>query len=436
MHEDLEFVSDLNAAVREQVHGGARVLMYTCIATVIWALYWASGAKLDEVAHGFGKIIPVSKVQVVGSLEGGIASEILVNVGDVVEKDQILLKIDNKRGESSYQESSTRLGELRMRQARLGAEVANRPFVIDRTLARTYPEMARSEEALYRSNIDLRDNLLRINESQVEQRRQEIKEGQSHIKSLLKSLQLIDDELVITRPLVLRRVVSKVEQLRLQRDEAGVKERLVAVRETLPRLLTSLSELEYKKTDIRMTHIAKSQKDLSDTLLETTQLEKIQLAQKDQLTRTVVRAPIKGIVKQLFVHTIGGVIKPTMDLVEIVPVDDNLLVEVRVNPADIAFIHVGQSALVKVTAYDFAIYGGFPGKVVNVGADSQEDERQQIYFPVRIKTEQNYLRQASRRLSVMPGMTVSADILTGKKTVLQYLLKPILKAKQNALTER
>lgn len=433
---DIEFVSELDAAAASRVPGGARVLMLTCIAVVVWALVWAGEAELDEVARGAGKVVPFSKVQVVGHVEGGVVEQLLVRVGDLVDREQVLMKIANTRAESSYQENAVRLGDLKIRLARLTAENGGRPFRIDAAGERVHPQMAAAERDLYAANLQVRDNLLAVYDSQLEQRRREIVEVQSREKNARAAIQSIERELEMRRALVAQRLEPEVNLLRLEREMATIRDRLDAARETVPRLESVLVELERRRDDVRMSHLARARRDLSDTTLEINQLEKLQVGLSDQMARAQVRSPIRGIVKQLFVTTLGGVVKPGMDLAEIVPVDDNLRVEVRVRPSDIGFIHAGQSAMVKVSAFDFSIYGGLPGRVESVGADSHTDERQGPYFLVFIRTDRNYLGASSRRLRVIPGMTVTADIVTGKKTVLQYLLHPILKARQVALRER
>ena len=436
MDEDAGFVSDLNAAVRESAHGGARAMLYVCALSIVLMLWWAKDAQLDEVARGAGKIIPFSKVQVVGNLEGGIVEEILVKTGDRVEKDQPLLKLDNKKSEGSYEENSARFEDLQLRCARLAAEIAGKSFEPPAKLAAAHPEMAASEKALYAANADVLANQQRIDDSQIEQKKLEVTETESRVRNLEESLSLIDQQLALTRPLVQRRIESQVELLKLEREQTGIRERLGSAKDSIPRLQSAIAEIESKKDDLHKSYITRAQKDYSDTLLEINQIEKKQESLKDQVTRTLVRSPVRGVVKQVLVTTVGGVVKPGMDLVEIVPVEDNLLVEVHLRPADIAFLKPGQPATVKITAYDFSIYGGLDGKLVNIGADSQTDDRQQTYFPVWIRTGRNYLGTPDQPLKVFPGMTVTADILTGKKSVLQYLVKPILKAKANALTER
>lgn len=433
---DIEFVSELDAAVASRVPGGARVLLFTCIAVVVWALVWASGAELDEVARGTGKVVPFSKVQVVGHVEGGVVEQLLVRVGDRVEREQVLMKVANTRAQSSYQENAVRLGDLKIRLARLTAENTGQPFLVDAAAERAHPEMAAAERDLYRSNLEVRDNLLSVYDSQLEQRQQEIVEMHAREKNARAAIQSIERELEMRKALVAQRLEPEVNLLRLEREMSTIRDRLDAARETVPRLERVMVELKRRRDDVRMSHQARTRRDLADTTLEINQLEKLQVGLAEQMARALVRSPIRGVVKQLFVNTLGGVVKAGMDLAEIVPVDDNLLVEVRVRPADIGFIRAGQPAMVKVSAFEFSIYGGFPGRVESVGADSHTDERAGPYFLVWIRTDRNYLGTPAKPLRAIAGMTVTADIVTGKKTVMQYLLNPILKARQDALRER
>lgn len=436
MSEDIEFMSNLNAAVRERGRKESRLLLYVIVVTLAWVVFWAHHAKLDEVTRGDGTIIPSSKVQVVQNLEGGIVSEILVKAGDRVEKEQPLLKIDNKHSESSFDENVAHAEDLRIHAARLQAEIAGTDLTIDPALEKARPDLAAEEKSLFLTNMSLLKSQLQVLELQIQQKKDEIAETEGRIVQLEKAHELLNKQIALTRPLVQKKIESEIEFLRLEREGVGILERLQSARDSIPRLRSSILELEQKRVELQVSFRTRAQRELTEAIVEIRKIELKKSALEDQVTRTLVKSPIRGIVKQVLVSTVGGVIRPGMDLVEIVPVEDALIAEIRLRPSDIAFLHPGLKAVVKVTAYDFSIYGGLDGSLVHIGADTLKDERGQDYYQVWIKTEKSYLGKDPRSNKIIPGMTVTADIMTGKKSVLQYVLKPLLRARENALRER
>ncbi len=434
--QEFEFMSNLSAAVREKTNRGARLIVFLVFIGLVWLLVWAYYAELDEVTRGMGQIIPTSKVQVVQNLEGGIVEEILIKPGDEVKAGQDLLKIKNQRFESTYQESKIRINELKIKVARLNSEINNKSLVFDKELVAAWPDLVNSQKGLYEANMRYIKNQNQMIEHQISQKRSEIAEASSRIKHLKENQKLLKKQIKIIQPLVDKRIESETGYIQLQREMAGVMERLGTARSSIPRLNSGISELKKKKSELKISFISRAQKELNEALAEIAQLEEKKVTFKDQVSRTHVKSPINGIVKQIYVNTIGGVVRPGMDLVEIVPVDDSLLIEVRIRPVDIAFISPGQDATIKVTAYDFSIYGGLKGKVSRISADALKDERGVTYFLVELKADKMRLGTKEKPLKIIPGMQVSVDILTGKKSVLNYILKPLLKAKQNALTER
>ncbi|PID74229.1 MAG: hemolysin secretion protein D, partial [Desulfobacterales bacterium] len=270
----------------------------------------------------------------------------------------------------------------------------------------------------------------------IKQKQAQISKFRLQGKHLRKKAGLLKEQIDITKPLVEQQIESRSDFLELKRKQADIQQQLEMASSSIPELLSQIDEMEKKKEELTISFQARAQKELSQALRNRTSLAEKQETFKDQVSRTLVRAPSAGIVKQIHVNTLGQVIKPGMDLVEIVPMEDSLLIEARIRPSDIAFLHPGQKATVKVTAYDFSIYGGLTGRVERISADTLKDERNQTYFLVEILTPKTNLGTSDKPLKIIPGMTVSVDIITGKKTILSYILKPILKAKQNALTER
>ncbi|HAT7073631.1 TPA: HlyD family type I secretion periplasmic adaptor subunit [Legionella pneumophila] len=366
------------------------IILWTSLLFFIVAIIWANYAILDEVTIGQGKVIPSSEVQVIQNLEGGIIQNIFVKEGQIVKKDQILMQIDNTRFMSSYAEAEKKIDALEIEIIRLNAEISDTKPVFPDKFIKTYPHLVQDQLSLYESRM-------------------------RELNQLKKSLELAQKELDLTRPLLKGGSVSEVEVIRLERSVSEIKGNIEKFKSE------ELDKLNKARTELF-------------ALVEANK------ADKDRLTRTTVRSPVYGIVKQIKTTTIGGVVQPGSDLLEIVPLDDTLLIEAKIRPSDIGFIHPGQKAMVKITAYDFSIYGGLEGVVEHISADTiideKTDKKEESYYIVKVRTEKNYLGTEKKPLPIIPGMQATVDILTGQKSVLQYLLKPILKAKQSALRER
>ncbi len=397
---------------------------------------WANYATLDEVTRGTGKVIPSQHVQVVQDLEGGIVSEILVKEGSVVQAGQVLLRIEDSRFTSSYRESQVKSSALQAKIARLAAEVEGKPFKLPTSLKPEEKELFVSELALAQSRqIVLQTNIDILNQ-QKNQKKQEITELKSKVKQLQQSYELADKELKITEPLVQKGVMSEVDLLRLRREISTLAGELEAIQLSIPRTEATVIETDHKIEELKVNFKTIALTELNDAKAQLSSTSESNVALKDRVTRTAVRSPVKGTVKQLKVTTIGGVVQPGMDLVEIVPLEDSLLVEAQIRPSDIAFLHPGQEVTVKFTAYDFSIFGGLKATLQQISADTIVNDRGEPFFLIKVRTERNYLGAKNKRLPIIPGMTVMVDILTGKKTLLTYLLKPIRKAQEMALRER
>jgi len=435
--EDQDFLSDVNSATFQGASIQSHLILWLSFSFVIIAFIWANYATLDEVTRGAGKTIPSSQIQIVQNLEGGILSDILVNEGDQVEKGQALLKLNPVRFASSFNETKLKYYELLATTARLTAEVNNEALVIPDEILHQHPSIAIDTKYLLISRQkELKANK-RILEEQIQQKKQDLIELKSKTAQISRSYNLLRKELNMSEPLVAEGAMSQVEILRLQRSTNDLKGELSSARLSIPRIKSSLNEAKNKlaELEIRFHTEALEQLNLSKAELERTSTTV--LALEDRVTRTKIISPVKGTIKQLKVSTIGGVIKPGMDLIEIVPLDDLLLIEAEVRPADIAFLYPGQKAMVKLTAYDFSIYGGLEAELEHISADTIiNDEDGKSYYLIRLKTKKNYLEKNGERLNIIAGMTADVDILTGKKSVLDYLLKPILKARNNALRER
>jgi len=440
--QDLEYMSSLSSAVLQKSTKSYQILLWVIFGTASWLLLWAYFADIDEITRGEAKVIPSGHIQVIQNLEGGIVSDIMVQEGDTVKKGEVLLKIDNQKSVSSYEESQLKYNELHAKSIRLQAEALDEPFTIGKDIEKDLGRFIIDERSLYESHKQELKSEVRVLKEQLSQRDSELKEATSKLKRLKGSYKLMREELKITEPLVRKGLESKVDFLKLKRDVNDLLEKVEAASISLPRMESSVSEIRSKIEQTRLIFKNEAKKELNEVLSEMDRIGQTQSALADQVSRTAVESSVDGVVKQIFVNTVGGVIKPGMDLLEIVPNQDTLIIEAKIKPSDIAFLYPGQKAMVKITAYDFGIYGGLDGEVSRISADTITDRKENSYYLVRIKTDRSYLGGAksdiedSEKKMIIPGMTATVDILTGKKSVLDYLLKPILKAQQNALTER
>ena len=438
--DDSEFMSETSAAAMRGAHARAHWILIASLAFVVVALVWAGMAEIDEVTVGQGQVIPSSKVQIVQNLEGGIVAEILAEPGQVVKKGQALMRIDDTRFSSSYREGEAKDSALRVRIARLEAEASLRAFVPPADLVRDNPVLVQQEQALYESRRRDFAAGRAVLERQAEQRKQELAEMQARDNQLQHSYELVQQELAMTRPAAEKGVISKVELVRLERQANDLLGELEVARLSVPRLEAAEREVRERTEQYTAEFRSAASRELSEVRGDQSMVSASNVALVDRLARTTVRAPVAGTIKQVKVTTVGGVVQPGMDLIEIVPLDDTLLVEARVRPRDIAFLRPGLDAMVKLSAYDFSIYGGLSGRVEHISADAIVDDRPgatpESYYLVRVRTSQGGRGAGERNLKVIPGMQATVDIRTGRRTVLQYLLKPVLRAKENALRER
>jgi adhesin transport system membrane fusion protein len=437
---DTEFMRESAAAVMEGPHRLSHYILWATVAFFVIGVIWASLAIVDEVTVAEGKVIPSSQVQIVQNLEGGIVSEILVKVGQVVQKDQAIMRIDDTRFTASSHEGRAKDQALIARICRLSAEANNTSFVAPAQLQKDNPQLLAEEKSLFESRQrELQANIAVLNR-QAEQRRQEFTEKQSRETQVQQSYNLVAQELAMTRPLVPQGAASEVDVLRLERQANDLKGELTATRLAQPRLEAAYREVRQKIEEATAHFRADAMKDLNLARAEQTALSAANTALEDRVSRTLVRAPLAGIVKQIKVNTVGGVVQPGSDLLEIVPLDDTLLIEARVRPSDIAFLHPGQEAMVKLSAYDFSIYGGFPATLEHISADTimpeRPGEKQESYYQIRVRTRQNHPSGKAEAVTILPGMVATVDIKTGQKTILHYLMKPIIKTKETAFRER
>lgn len=428
---------EVNKALIEDAPRVVRLTIWGVISFFLFLIVWASFAPIDEVTRGEGKAIPSSKVQKVQNLEGGIVAEIFAKEGEVVEVGQPLLRLDETRFISNKGETEAERVAMALRVERLSAEVDDNPLKIDEKLREAAPSQAASEESLFASRRQQLNDEVNGLQQQLVQKQQELREFTSKRAQYASSLQLLNQEIGMSEPLVAKGAISQVEILRLRRSEVETRGELSATELAIPRAEAAVKEVQSKIEETRgkfrsdaLTQLNEARTDLNKATATTKALD-------DRVNRTLVTSPVRGIVKQLLVNTIGGVIQPGSDIIEIVPLDDTLVIEAKILPKDIAFLHPGQEAMVKFTAYDYTIYGGLEAKLEQIGADTITDEdKKTTYYPIRLRTEKSHLGSDAKPLEIIPGMVATVDIKTGKKTIMSYLLKPIIKAQTEALRER
>jgi adhesin transport system membrane fusion protein len=391
---------------------------------------------VDEVTEATGKVVPSSQIQVIQNLEGGIVSKILVQVGQVVKKGQLLMQLDETRFSSSNRENQGKLDSLQAKISRLTAEAHNKPYEAPTQLIKERPELVAHERSLFFARQQELQSNIAVLQQQAGQRSQEINEKRAREGQIRQSLKLVSQELSMTRPLMQQGVVSEVEVLRLERQVNDLKGDLESTRISIPRLSASVQEIRNKIEGLNMKFRSESMSELSQARSEYASLSAMDLAIGDRLARTAIRSPVKGIIKQIKVNTVGGVTQPGMELMEIVPIEDNLLIEARVRPSDIAFLRPGQEAMVKISAYDYSIFGGFPAVLELISADTITNEKGEAFYLITVRTKANALTKASEQMPIIPGMLATVDIKTGRKTILHFILKPIIKTKDKALRER
>ncbi|MGA1931986.1 HlyD family type I secretion periplasmic adaptor subunit [Arcobacter sp. YIC-464] len=434
--DDYKFMNSLSAAVLEQTPKRLRLFLWFLILSVSALIGWAYYAQIDEIVRGEGKVVPRSENKIVQNLEGGIIKEILVKEGDIVKKGEILLKLSNEKSKADYEATKLKSLELTAKIIRLEAEVNEKDFDIDDFSKNDVIHYLKNEKKLFdinRNNLELQTKVL---EEQLKQKINDLSSAKSSLSYLRNEYRLISEEIRIAEPLVQRKLRSKADFLKLRREANNIRKELENIKHLIPKTNFIISEFETKINEIKDTFKKESQEELNKTIAELERVNATINNLKDKVVRTNVYSPTNGIVQQIFFKTIGGVTKPGEYLVEIVPTGETLLIETKIKPADIAFIYFQQKAKVKFTAYDYSIFGGLDGNVIKISADTEVDENKESFYTVHIQTTKNHLSKDGKELAIIPGMVVNVDILTGKKTVLDYILKPILKAKQYTFTER
>jgi len=413
----------------------AKMIVLLLALLVLIGLVWAQLAKLDITVFGQGRVVPSAQLQVVQNLEGGIISRLHVKQGDLVTRGQVLIEIDNTGFASDYEEQRATFLGLLASQARLLAEVESRAPEFDVSLSE-FPELMAQERQLWQQRQSELAVSLRVLQQQVMQRQLAREEVAAQLVSESTNLKLSKEELELNRPLVERGSTSKVEFLQLQREVAALEGKVASLKLSRNRSEAEIQEAKARKDERHSTFRSEAQGKLSEVRVRVRSLRESLKGDRDRVERRVVRSPVDGVVNRLLINTIGGVSRPGDDLVEIVPAEDSLLVDMRVMPADIGFIRAGQEATVRMTAYDSSIFGSLYGEVTQIGADTLTDQQGETYYQVLVKTEQNYMGTTDNPMPIIPGMVSEIHVTTGQRSLLDYLIKPITKLREQAFRER
>jgi len=429
-----DMIGDAAWALSQQRTRGSRALIWVSLLTLGVLIFWASTAEIDEVVRGEGKVVPSRQVQIVQSLDGGVVQEILVRPGDKVVKNQVLLRIDPTRYSSSLGENRAEALALKAKVARLEAIANDTLYQAPPDVVEQAPSLAEQEAHVWRARTRELNANMDVAREQLNQRQQELRSTIANRDQAATACSLSSREYSMTKPLLASGAVSQVDLLRLQRDVAKYCGDQKSAAAQIDKIQAAIQEAQAKLSETEVTFRNQARTELSDARAKLSSLLEGQIALADRVTSSNIRSPVNGTVKTLAANTIGGVVQPGKDIMEIVPSDDTLLLEVRVNPRDIGFLYPGQKAEVKFTAYDFSIYGGLQGHVEEIGADSITDEKGNSYYLVKVRTEKSYVGSDER--PIIPGMMAEVHILTGKRTLMQYLLKPVLRAHSNAFRER
>ena len=428
-----DFIADADRVILEQEPLRARILLRALLACFVIFVLWSGLVDIDEVTRGEGKVIPSQQLQVLQSLDGGIVSKILVNEGDTVNTGQVLLQIDSTRFEASVKENRSEYLSLSAKAARLQAITEGKPFTPPADVAAEDPTTVAQERQLYMTANNEMQTQISIARQELEQRQQELSEAMSKQTQSSQAYDSSLKELTVTKPLLNSGAVSEMDLLRLQRDVDRYRSERDIATTQISRVRAAVSEASHKIQEVELNFRNNASKELSETKAKLNSLTQTSAGLNDKVKQSAIRSPVRGTVKRLLVNTVGGVVQPGRDVVEIVPLEGKLILEAKVLPRDIAFLRQGQKATVKFTAYDFSIYGGLDATLELIGADSVTDDKGNTFYIVRVSTTKTSL---ATNLPIIPGMVAEVDIITGRKSILSYLLKPVLRAKQAAMTER
>ncbi|RVB75836.1 MULTISPECIES: HlyD family type I secretion periplasmic adaptor subunit [unclassified Mesorhizobium] len=401
---------------------------------------WAAFAEVDEIARGDGKVIPASKTQIIQASEAGVVQEIAVKIGQVVRKNDLIIRLDNTLNTSSLGEQQAKSRALEVRIARLKYEQSGNlagPFPCPADIQSIAPQICDNEQKLLTARRENFDNKLSVLKSRLDQREKELDEAAANSDRLTRNLAVSDQEAKLVGSMVKKGLMARTEQIRVEREQTELNGQLNLSGETVKKIRSTITEAQLQVEELGLQLQQEALDELTQALAELSVVDETIRGATDKVARTDIRSPVDGIVNTLELNTVGAFVQPGSVVAGIVPTSETLLIEARVSPRDVAFIRPDQEALIKVTAYDFSIFGGIEGKVSNITADSLVDEKTgEPFYQVRVATDKSTLERDGKAYSIIPGMICSVDIKTGRKTILSYLLKPINKARQEAMSER
>ena len=413
-----------------------RLLLYTSGVVLLFFIIWANFTTVDELIRGEGQVIPSSEIQIVQNLEGGIVEEFLVNENDVVEQNQLLLKMSNIQYSAEYQSQLSLYLNLQAKLVRLKAEAERKEPLFPEDLLRLAPDIVQREIEAFKSNVASFIGRKTVLEKQLEQKQQQVKEVDERLRGLTKLLALSKEELAMMQPLFETGSVSRRDLIALEGKVTEHQTSYNNLKIEKERTKAAVHEAQQKLFELTNSYTAQTREELNSVSSEVESLKKALTAYRDRERRTEVRSPVHGIVKDIKIKTIGGVVQPGEPLIEVVPLEDQLIVEASVSPSDIAFLKPNMTAKIKLTAYDYTIYGSLDGEVIEISADTLKNHDGASFYRVKVKSDEQALTYEGKRLEIIPGMVAQIDILTGKKTIMSYLLKPFKKTFDNAFHER
>ncbi|UUO22310.1 HlyD family type I secretion periplasmic adaptor subunit [Colwellia sp. M166] len=452
--QDLEMADDVYGAMLTEVPSLHRLTIWAMATLICSFLIWAYFSALQQVTSGTGKVIPSTQVQIIQSLDGGVLQKLFVQEGMQVKKNQPIASIDDTRFRSDFAEQKQEVDSLRANVIRLRAELSSilignntqwqRQIEINKNIP-VYPKdleqnaqlmVARQKEE-YSERLDNLINQLAIQEQKIQQREQEVAELNSKISTLQISYKIANKELDLTKPLAEKNIVSKIELYKLERSVNDLKGELSAVRLLSPKLKSALQESILNRRETVLVYRAETRAELNELQNKLSRINESQVGAQDKVTKALILSPVVGTIKTIKINTLGGVIKPGETIAEIVPTEDKLMIEAKIKPRDIGFIYPGLPAVVKITAYDFARYGGLTGKVEHISADTTLDEDGNSFYLIRVRTQASSIKnKQGDEMPIIPGMLTQVDVITGERTILEYILNPILRANEAALRER
>lgn len=432
---DAAMIAELQMASRRGPHWSASLLLISVFVFILAFIFWAMVAELDQVTTGTGKVIPSGKVQVIQNLEGGIVEEILVSEGEMVREGQVILRLDPTSAAASFRGNRAEYLGLIASRARLKAEVEGSSPRFPQEVHEEAPHLIASEIALFNGRRKELQASLDVLGQQRFQREQDLGELESKLISLRRAQSLLSQEMAMTEPNVAAGIVSERELLRLRRELSDTDGEIEQIQHALSRARSAINEARRRIQEKRSNYRSEALRELAAIEAVLGKKSETIKAQEDRLDRTEVRAPRTGVIKNLGVHTLGGVVQPGEPFAELVPVEETLLVEAQISPSDIAFLASDQKARVKITAYDFVIYGSLDGTLEHISPDAIVNERGESFYRIYVRTDRNYLGTEDDPLPIKPGMVAEVSVLTGKTTVMSYLLKPLLRMREKALTQ-